>query len=250
MFIARIVDVFYDGEHLKSRNDLAQICTRTLNALLGSESPALRGAVGNELLPEYLDFKQGFVYKDWAVELQFDGFDSDGLVRILETIRATVIPNPGRSTLEFRWTWHSPNAPRANANLLSMSIDGHNIPLSLCGATPDTDGVLRSIYTHSLSGQTASDTAGFELVRRVRKLVDVAADPVTIYRFAAPSLSMSVHLLDFPEDKLTAELVGCGLPRDFQPDRQLSDGCGQWRSQKYIGLIFPRQGAILQLFLK
>src|SRR5690242_4428935 len=33
MFIGRIVDVFYDGKHLRSRNDLSEICSRTLNAL-------------------------------------------------------------------------------------------------------------------------------------------------------------------------------------------------------------------------
>lgn len=251
MFIARIVDVFYDGKHLRSRKDLAEICTRTLNALLESESTVLRGAVGNELLTAYLDFKNGYVYKDFRVQIQvLKVHDDRGLIEVLETVRATVIPNTGRKNIEIVWTWSSPNTRLASARLLQLYVDGQEIPAAEIAPT-EKNGMLRSSYTFELDKIANQDEVrSFELVRRVQKVIEVRADPISTYKLSVPALDMSIELSNFPEDKLTAELQSFGMPRQFTPDRKDSDRAGHWRSTRYSGLIFPKQGAILQWFLK
>lgn len=251
MFIGRIVDVFYDGKHLRSRNDLSEICSRTLNALLEAESSVLRGAVSNELLSQYLDFKQGYVYKDFRVQVQVLRVDQvQGLIYVLETVRATVIPNTGRRSVTFLWSWDSPYTRMANAELMQISIDGKALPPESFAAKKDKHGVLRSAYVHAIEADKSSEVRPFELMRRVKKVIEAKSDPVTNYRFSVPALAMSVELMDFPEDKLHAQLASFGMPRQFEPDRKETDGVGQWRSMSYAGLIFPGQGAILQWFLK
>jgi hypothetical protein len=245
MFIGRIVDVFYDGDHLRSRNDLRAICTRTLNALLEKESTMLRGAVGSELLDTYLDFKLGYIYKDFTAQIQVERVDkTNGTIHILETTRATIVPSRGTTKLELKWTWISASSV-SQAALMSMSIDGTAVPLK--SLTPmQISGGVGSIYTHQIeNAPSGEDSRAIEFVRRVRKVIDVKRDPVTVYRYTAPCLGMSVELLDFPDSDLKCQIQSFGLPRDFSPDRNDADSAGHWRSQKYAGLIFPRQGVML-----
>ncbi|MBD9471236.1 hypothetical protein [Pseudoxanthomonas sp. PXM01] len=247
MFISRIVDVFYDDKHLKSRNDLAQICTRTLNALLASESPTLQGAVGAELLSEYLDFKHGYVYKDWNVIIRVRSFDAaTGLLEVEETVQATVIPSPGRKSFDFLWSWRSPHTPAAGAELTYLEIADERIPKEKFEAKLDGDGVLRSSYTHNFDAEVKD----FLLTRRVEKKIELKRDAVTSYRFIVPCLGMSISLGEFPQDKLVLVVDRAGLPRAFKPDRDPKDNSGHWFRQTYSGLIFPRQGANLQWFIK
>ncbi|KOB04024.1 hypothetical protein AE921_00440 [Xanthomonas arboricola] len=248
MFIARIVDVFYDGKHLRSRKDMKEICTRTLNALLESESPALRGAVGNELLNGYLDFKLGYIYREFSANIEIRSVDVErGIVEMVETTVATIIPNPGVSQIDLTWSWFSSLVDSAaRAELLSVTIDGKHIELqALREKSPDTDN--KFIYTHKL-GAAFDDSASGPVVytKRVKKSIDVRKDPITIYKFTAPCLGMTVTLLDLPQADLECQAQAFGLPDEFEPDRKKSEGQGHWRTQKYSRLIFPRQGVILQ----
>lgn len=250
MFIARIVDVFYDGKHLRSRKDMKEICTRTLNAMLESESPVLRGAVGSELLNGYLDFKLGYVYKDFSAQIQVEKLDrANGTVQILETTRTTIIPNPGTTELALKWTWSS-SSPQsaASAELIFMSIDDKEIDKTQLTEDPTPTAEKKGFrYTHRLEKAQTDDGAPLvEYVRRVRKVMDLRKDPVSICKFTAPCLGMSVELLDFPAKDLKCEATAFGLPDDFKPDRKPEHNSGHWRSQKYSRLIFPRQGVMLQ----
>lgn len=245
MFIERIVDVFYEARHLRSRKDLGDICTRTLNALLENESTALRGAVGPELLLNYLDFKLGFVYRDFRIQVQVTKVNHDGTIEILETVRATVIPNSGKSKIPLTWSWQSALSAKAHAELTSLSVDGKNIPKQEFDL-PDESGKKRSSYDYTVKTDGDGTPLPFEIVRRVKKVIPVREDPIAIYRFVVPALDMSVELMDLPEGQVAVQLHALGLPRNFEPDRQETDGVGHWRSQAYSGLIFPRQGVILQ----
>lgn len=249
MFIGRIVDVFYDGKHLQSRKDMKDICTRTLNALLESESPFLRGAVGNELLNGYLDFKLGYIYKDFKAQIQIEKIDRDnGTLHILETTRTTIIPNKGTTSVELNWTWNSTTpGSKSSAELVYISIDEKAIPLDEVnqdGTTTTSNGFK---YIHRLEKSQTEENAPFiEYVRRVRKVVDLRRDPVSVCRFTAPCLGMSVDLFDFPEQDIKCETTALGLPESFKPDRMPNEKSGHWRSQRYSRLIFPRQGVMLQ----
>ncbi len=176
MFIARIVDVFYEGKHLRSRKDMKEICTRTLNALLESESPALRGAVGSELLNGYLDFKLGYIYRDFSVQIEVKGLDRDtGVMEILETTTAIIVPNPGVAQITLHWAWFSLGHTSAKADLLTISIDGDKIDLAKLHENEQAIDNRGFSYRHALKNtSTESEDNGIVYVKRAKSLLTCA----------------------------------------------------------------------------
>lgn len=236
-------DVIYAKTFLNKRNDLKTVWENISKLLFKEKFNAISGKLLNTVKDCYFPVDSSIYYNEMEITHIVEWQDKDkGLIKVTDCFSFTLISDTTKKVTVPMTTWinvGSLSEGEYSINMEKFLVNNNNISYK---ADPEKTG---NQYKHDCSAEV-SGRKNYSIEQERTKVYSLFDDNYIAYRARYIINNLNVTL-QYPED-INAEFIPRGTTKDFEAGKTKLKG--RIISQRYTGIVLPKQGYIFLLNFK